>query len=154
MRQFIGTVRPTLWVTIERIFQQLFLLLIFAIQAPLLGPHAFGSITVVMVLVGFWDAAPRFAASDALISIKNIDRLHYSAVTAIFLLLSVVFGGALYWFAEPFARLVGDATLVPVMRALAVLPVTTALPGAPIISPPVSKSSRSSFARSSSHHSS
>jgi PST family polysaccharide transporter len=132
VRQFIGTVRPTLWVTIERIFQQLFLLLIFAIQAPLLGPHAFGSITVVMVLVGFWDAAPRFAASDALISIKKIDRLHYSAVTAIFLLLSVVFGGALYWFAEPFARLVGDATLVPVMRALAVLPVIQSLSLAPM----------------------
>jgi O-antigen/teichoic acid export membrane protein len=43
----------TSWLTTKTVFSQVFAILLFAIQAPVLGPRAFGLMSVVMVFVGF-----------------------------------------------------------------------------------------------------
>ena len=60
--------RPTVWVTAERAFSELFFLALFAIQAPILGPAAFGLVAAVMVFVAFWEGVPGHAMTEALLS--------------------------------------------------------------------------------------
>jgi O-antigen/teichoic acid export membrane protein len=130
---FRGLIRssPTLWITAERVLAQGLNLLILAVQAPILGPRAFGLVAVVMVFVGFWEGVPASAAQDALISIRNIERLHFSTVTAICTLASFVLGAVLFIFSQPIAAALGDVELTSVMRAMAVVPLIQALSIAP-----------------------
>ncbi len=97
----------------------------------MLGPHAFGLVAAVMVFVGFWESVPGAAATDALISIRDIDDTHFNSVTIGSALLGLVIGAALFGFAGPLATAMGDAQLVPVMRAMAALPFIQALSIAP-----------------------
>ena len=122
---------PTAWVTIERVFGQVFGLLLFAIQAPLLGPRAFGLLATAMVFVGFWEAVPGAAAMDALISIRQIDKHHFSTVTLTASLFGIVLGVGLWALSSPLALALGDPNFVSVMRAMAVLPLIQALTIAP-----------------------
>jgi O-antigen/teichoic acid export membrane protein len=121
----------TVWVTIETIFAQLFWLSIFAIQAPILGPYAFGLITLIMVFVGAWEAVPGVAVIDALISIREIDARHFATATTVCTLISLVFGIVIFVFAAPLAMALGDRQLAPLMRAMSVLPLIHAFSIAP-----------------------
>jgi O-antigen/teichoic acid export membrane protein len=123
---------PTLWVTSEIVFAQLFTLFIFSIQAPILGPYAFGLITLIMVFVGFWEAVPGSATTDALISIREIDPLHFNTVTTASTLVSLAVGGIVFGFAKPLATALGHPQLVPLMRAMSALPVIHAFSIAPL----------------------
>jgi PST family polysaccharide transporter len=122
---------PTAWVTAERLFGQIFGLIVFAIQAPLLGPRAFGLLAVVMVFVGFWEAVPGAAATDALISIPDIELKHYGSTTVGATIFSLFLGGAVFAFAGPLSIALGDPNTLGVMRAMSVLPVIQALSIAP-----------------------
>jgi PST family polysaccharide transporter len=132
VHRIFPTLRPTVWVTIENGFGQAFAALIFAIQAPLLGPYVFGSITLAMVCISVWDAVPRLAATDALISIRNIEPQHWSTTTTVGILMSLIFGATVFALAGPLALALGDGELAPVVRALAVLPLIQSLAIAPI----------------------
>lgn len=123
--------RPSVWLMSEKIFAQVFWLLLFTVQAPLLGPYAFGLVTIVTALVGYSELVIGSAATDALISIRNIDDRHFSAVTTACSLICVVFGIVVFAFAGPLAAAFGDARLVPIMRTLAILPLIQAISIAP-----------------------
>jgi len=123
---------PTLWVTAETIFAQLFWVLIFTVQALILGPHAFGLIGMVMIFLGFWESVPGVAITDALISIRSIDNLHLSTATTTCALLCLVLGAAVAGLAKPLATALGHAELAALMRAMAVLPLVHAFSLAPI----------------------
>jgi len=125
---------PTGWVTFQTISQQGFLILIFAIQAPLLGPHPFGMVSVVMVLVGFCEFVLGSAATEALISIKVIDDLHFHTMSLGNLLLALLAGCLFILGADSFAKLFGDPELADVLRVMSVLPVISALSAAPTAS--------------------
>jgi len=127
----MARIPPTAWVTAERIFAQVFGLFVFAVQAPMLGPHAFGLVAAVMVFVGFWESVPGAAATDALISIREIDDTHFNSVTLGSALLGLVIGAGLFGFAGPLSAAMGDQELVPVMRTMAALPFLQALSIAP-----------------------
>jgi polysaccharide transporter, PST family len=122
---------PTVWVTAEKIFTQLFGVLIFAVQAPILGPHAFGVVAVVMVFVGFWEAVPGTAFIDALLSIRAIEPRHFTTVTTVCILVCLGFGAVIFGCAGPLTKTLGDPQLAPVMRAMAVLPLIHAFSIAP-----------------------
>lgn len=124
--------RPTVWVTAERAFSELFFLALFAIQAPILGPAAFGLVAAVMVFVAFWEGVPGHAMTEALLSIREIDNRHFSSVTAAAALLCLLFGVALFAFAQPLAAAFGNAELAGVMRVMAVLPFIQAFSIAPL----------------------
>ncbi len=97
----------------------------------MLGPHAFGLVAAVMVFVGFWESVPGAAATDALISIRDIDDTHFNSVTIGSALLGLMIGAGLFGFAGPLSAAMGDTQLVPVMRTMAALPFLQALSIAP-----------------------
>jgi O-antigen/teichoic acid export membrane protein len=123
---------PTLWVTTETVFSQIFGLIIFSIQAPILGPYVFGLITLIMVFVGVWEAVPGGATADALISIREIDQLHFDSATTVSVVLCLAVAGAVFVFAPPLATALGHADLASPMRAMAVLPAVQAFSIAPL----------------------
>ncbi len=122
LRRLAGMVRPTMWVTAERVFAEVFALALFAVQARLLGPAAFGLVAAVMVFVTFWDSVPNQAAVEALVSVRAIEDRHYFAGATAMVLLSLAFGAVIFACAGPLATLFADAELAPIMRAMAVLP--------------------------------
>jgi PST family polysaccharide transporter len=123
----LSKLSPTAWVTTEKIFAQAFGLIVFAIQAPLLGPHAFGLLSVVMVFVGFWEAVPGFAATDALISVRVMDAEHVTGLLVVTGVSGAIVGLAVMGAANPLARALGYQELAPIMYAMAVLPLLNAV---------------------------
>src|SRR5271170_2005537 len=69
---------PLTWVTIEKLTQQLIWLVIFAILAPILGPHAYGLFAIVMVLIGLSKHLLLDGTTEALLTIGYLDRKHTS----------------------------------------------------------------------------
>lgn len=112
-------------------FSQVFALLLFAIQAPLLGPKAFGLISIVMVFVGFCEYVPGEAAAESLISIREIDAAHFYTMTAVNVFLSVVIGIVVFAGAHRIAAWFGEPELAQMLRWMSVLPAISAFGAAP-----------------------
>jgi PST family polysaccharide transporter len=117
--------------TTKTVFSQIFALLLFAIQAPVLGPKAFGLISIVMVFVGFCEYVPGEAAAESLISIREIDDEHFHTMTAANVLLSLVIGICVFAGANRVAIWFGDPELADLLRWMSVLPVISAFAAAP-----------------------
>ena len=113
---------PTSWLTTKTVFSQIFALLLFAIQAPVLGPKAFGLISIVMVFVGFCENVPGEAAAEALISVREIDERHFSTMTTANVLLSVAIGIVVFVGAGRIAGWFGEPELAAILRWMSVLP--------------------------------
>lgn len=124
----------TSWVTAKTVFSQVFAILLFAIQAPVLGPKAFGLISVVMVFIGFCEIVLGEAVSEALISIRKIDAAHFDTMNTVIVLISAVCGVIVFAGASAAARVYGDDELAPILRSLAILPVISSLGVAPTAS--------------------
>lgn len=122
---------PTSWLTTKTVFSQVFAALLFAIQAPLLGPKAFGLISIVMVFVGFCENVPGEAATEALISIREIEDGHFHSMTCANVLLSVLLGVAVFLLAGRIAAWFGDMELTALLRCMSVLPAISAFAAAP-----------------------
>ncbi len=122
---------PQAWLTLQLVFSQGFGLLLFAVQAPLLGPTAFGLIAIVMVFIGFCEQVLEVASSEALISVKTIDGWHYRTMTTINGLIGLSIGVTVFVAAEPIARLFAEPELAEVLRVMCVLPMISALSSAP-----------------------
>ncbi len=125
-------ISPTTWLTTRTIFSQVFALLLFAIQAPVLGPRAFGLISIVMVFVGFCEFVPGEAAAESLISIRKIEAEHYSTMTFVNVMLSLLIGVGIFLGANRIALWFGDPELPKMLRWMAVLPAVSAFAAAPI----------------------
>ncbi len=104
---------------------------LFAIQAPLLGPRAFGLITLVMIFVGFCEHVLEVASTDALISVREIDARHYSTMTATNAVLSTGLGLGVFILAHRIAVEFREPELEQILRCMAVLPLISALATAP-----------------------
>jgi O-antigen/teichoic acid export membrane protein len=122
---------PTSWLTTKTVFSQLVAVGLFAIQAPVLGPRAFGLMSIVMVFVGFCEFVPCEAAAESLISVRNIERRHFDSMNTVILAFAVLFGAAVFLGADGCARLFGDTELAPILRWMSVLPALTAICAAP-----------------------
>ncbi len=112
-------------------FSQVFAILLFAIQAPLLGPRAFGLISIVLVFVGFCELVLGEASAEALISIREIDDAHFDTMNTVICALSLAFGLAVFFGAHVAARLFGDPEFVPLLHWMAILPVVSAMGSVP-----------------------
>ncbi len=122
---------PTSWLTTKTVFAQLFAVGLFAIQAPVLGPRAFGLMSIVMVFVGFCEFVPCEAAAESLISVRDIERRHFDSMNTVILAFSLLFGAAVFLGADGCARLFGDPELAPILRWMSALPALTAICAAP-----------------------
>jgi teichuronic acid exporter len=127
----LGKISPTSWVTAQNLFKQIFAIALFAIQAPLLGPHAFGLLALVMVFIGFCEYVLEIAGTDALISVKNIEQRHYSTMTTVNVACGVALGALIFAFAPRIAAVFREPELVPLLHFMAVLPIVTVLASAP-----------------------
>jgi O-antigen/teichoic acid export membrane protein len=97
-----------------------------------LGPKAFGLISIVMVFVGFCENVPGEAAAEALISIREIDDRHFRTMTTANVLLSVAIGVAVFAGAHRIAGWFGEPELASILRWMSVLPAISAFAAAPI----------------------
>jgi len=122
---------PTSWLTTKTVFSQVFALLLFGIQAPLLGPRAFGLISIVMVFVGFCEYVPVEAAADSLISIREIDDRHFSTMTTANVVLSLLIGLIVFLGADTIAYWFHDPEVAAMLRWMAILPTISAFAAAP-----------------------
>jgi O-antigen/teichoic acid export membrane protein len=122
---------PTSWLTTKTVFSQVFALLLFGIQAPLLGPRAFGLISIVMVFVGFCEYVPVEAAADSLISIREIDARHFSTMTTANVVLSLLIGLIVFLGADSIAHWFHDPEVAAMLRWMAILPTISAFAAAP-----------------------
>ncbi len=122
---------PTAWTTLRNLFAQGFGLTLFAIQAPLLGPRAFGLITLVMIFVGFVEHVFEVATTEALFALRQPDRRHYATMTTIGGGFGALLGITVALCAEPISAIFAEPDLAPVLRWMAVLPLLSALTTAP-----------------------
>jgi O-antigen/teichoic acid export membrane protein len=118
-------------VTTKSFFAQVFGLLLFAVQAPILGPRAFGLVSIVMVFVGFCETVLCEAAAESLISIRRIDNGHFNAMNTANALIAVICGAIVFFGAPSYAQLFHDDQLVPILRWMSVLPLLSALAAVP-----------------------
>src|SRR3954467_8746838 len=95
-------VSPTAWVTIQTAYTQGFGMAVFAIQAPLLSPRAFGLIAIVMVLISLCETLLD-TATDALISVSRIEPAHYATINGVTAIGGLAVGMLLALAASPLA---------------------------------------------------
>ena len=124
-------ISPTSWLTAQNLFKQIFAIALFAIQAPMLGPRAFGLIALVMVFIGFCEYVLEIAGTDALISVKDIEERHYSTMTTVNVACGITLGALIFAVAPRIATVFREPELVPILRFMAVLPILTVLASAP-----------------------
>ena len=124
-------ISPTSWVTAQNLFKQLFTIALFAIQAPLLGPKAFGLIALVMVFVGFCEYVLEITGTDALISIRDIEPQHYSTMTTMNVVAAAVMGAGIFVFAPTIGALFREPQLADILHVMSALPMLTVLSSAP-----------------------
>jgi O-antigen/teichoic acid export membrane protein len=122
---------PTSWLTTKTFFAQAFGLLLFAVQAPILGPRAFGLVSIVMVFVGFCETVLCEAAAESLISIRRIDDGHFNAMNTANVLIALVCGVIVFAGAPAYAQLFHEPQLIPILRWMAILPALSALAAVP-----------------------
>jgi O-antigen/teichoic acid export membrane protein len=122
---------PTAWVTAQTLITQCFGLLLFAVQAPMLGPRAFGLVGIVMAFLGVCELLVGDAAAECLISIRDINQRHYDSMNTITMLISLAMGGAIFFSAPTLSDWFGEPQLRNIFRWMALLPVITALTSVP-----------------------
>lgn len=122
---------PQGWLTAQIGFSQAFGLLLFAVQAPLLGPTAFGLVAIVMVFVGFCESVLEVAAAEALVSVRSIEPAHYRTMTTVIGALGVVIGITAFSVADGVARVFEEPALADVLQVMCLLPLLSALGASP-----------------------
>jgi O-antigen/teichoic acid export membrane protein len=116
-----------LWVTAQNLFKHGFAIALFAVQAPMLGPKAFGLIALVMVFIGFCESVLEIAFTDALVSVKDIDERHYSTMTTVSVVSGVALGALIVALAPYIAAGFREPELTSILRFMAPLPIFTVL---------------------------
>jgi O-antigen/teichoic acid export membrane protein len=127
----LGALSPTSWLTTKTVFSQIFAILLFTIQAPLLGPRAFGLVSIVMVFVGFCEGVLSETITEALISIREIDATHFDTSNTVNVAVSAVCGLLVFFGARLAAGLFDAPELVPILRCMAILPLISSLAAVP-----------------------
>jgi PST family polysaccharide transporter len=131
MRKRIPLLSPTFWATSHSVFEQAFWIALFALQAPMLGPHAFGVMALAMVFVGFCEFVFVNVASESLVSLNEVDDRHFDTMLTVTVIASVAAAGIIFTGASVYRHLFQDAELAKVLQWMAVLPVVSALSSAP-----------------------
>jgi len=122
---------PASWMSAQNLLAQIIGIALFAVQAPLLGPRSFGLMALVMVFIGFCDTVLQIAATDALISVRNIEDKHYATMTTASAAFAAAIGIGVFVFAHNIAMLFNEPKLETMLRWMALLPLVSVLASAP-----------------------
>lgn len=125
-----NTMSPTSWVTLQTVYTQGFGVAVFALQAPLLGPRAFGLVAIVMVFIGLCEALLD-QGTDVLISVREIEPDHYATMNGVTGLLGLGLGLVLLLFSGLLASGFHEPQLASVAQAMAILPLLAGITCAP-----------------------
>ena len=116
---------------IQTLYTQAFGIAVFAFQAPLLGPRAFGLVAIVMIFVSLFESLLVDTTTDVLISLLNIEEQHYATMNGITLIVAAVIGIALMICAGPLSSIFREPELQAIFRCMAILPLISAFGSAP-----------------------
>ena len=128
----VPALSPVAWVTVGRVAQQVLWLALFAVLAPILGPRPYGMFSIVMVFVGFCELVLIEGATEALITVDELDHLHTTTANLVNGGIALGFSVAISVLAPAIGALFGDQEITRLMWVLAPLPVLAALSATPI----------------------
>jgi O-antigen/teichoic acid export membrane protein len=120
------------WVTAEKFTQQVLLVLLFAILAPLLGPRPYGLFAIVMVIVGFCEFVLGEGAIEALVTVDALDPQHTATANVATGVLSLITSLVLIALAPVVGYVFGDRELTWLVWSLVPLPALSLLSAVPI----------------------
>jgi len=112
------TLSGFVWAFSERFGVQLVQMGIFIILARILAPEAFGLMGMLAVFIAISQSLTDSGFSQALIQKKDADKVDYSSVFFINLVVSIAIYGILYASAPLIASFYGETILVNLIRAL------------------------------------
>lgn len=128
----IPALPPVIWLTAERVTQQMLSLILFAVLAPILGPRPYGIFAIVMVFVGFCEFILLEGAVEALVTIDKLDHKHTTTANRANCLVAIALGLAISALAPSIARALREPEIRDVIWALAPLPLLSSLSAVPI----------------------
>lgn len=123
---------PTIWVTFDRLTQQVIWLLLFLILAPILGPKPYGLFTIVMAFIGFCELVIVGGSVEALLTVPVATDSHLRTANLVTLFAAIIAGGAAFAAASPMASFFNAPELEQMFRVMAPLPVISALTAIPV----------------------
>ena len=123
---------PTIWLTLDRVMQQLVWLALFFILAPILGPKPYGLVAIVMAFIGLCETVLVGAFVESLITIPSVSESHLKTTNLVVSIIGIAMGGLAFVAADPMATFFSSPDLAPLFRALAPLPAISALTVTPI----------------------
>lgn len=110
-----------IWKLLERIGSQGIQFVIQIFLARLLSPEEFGSLAIVLVLINLAQTFVDGGFSSALIQKKNADKLDFSTIFYVSMLMATIIY-ILILYASPYvAQFYGDEELVPILRVLSLI---------------------------------
>src|ERR1700733_2250320 len=122
---------PTMWLTLEKLVQQVMWLILFLILAPILGPKPYGLFTIVMAFIGFCELVIVGATVEALVTHPGATDDHLRTGNLAAMLAAIAAATVAVVAAGPMANVFDAPELAPLFRALAPLPIISALTASP-----------------------
>ncbi len=123
---------PVVWVTAERVTQQVLWLILFTILAPILGPRPYGVFSIVMVFVGFCEFVLGEVAVEALVTVDELDPPHMATANLVTGVMALLASVILLVLAPVLAIAFGEDELQWLTWSLIPLPALSLLSAVPI----------------------
>jgi len=123
--------RPTMWLTIDGVVQQVSWLLLFLILAPILGPKPYGLFTIVMAFVGFCEMVIVKPTMESLVSVPVVTDGHLRTANLVTVAGAVIATAVAFCAAVPIATIFESPELKDLFEILAPLPLISALTATP-----------------------
>jgi O-antigen/teichoic acid export membrane protein len=120
-----------MWLTLEKLVQQVMWLILFLILAPILGPKPYGLFTIVMAFIGFCELVIVGATVEALVTHPGATDDHLRTGNLAAMLAAIAAATVAFVAAGPMANVFDAPELTPLFRALAPLPIISALTASP-----------------------
>lgn len=118
-------VSGTIWKFLERFIAQGVSLIVSVIIARILTPSDYSVVSIVTIFFTFANVIISGGLNTALIQKKDADRLDYSTVLHVSVIVSVIFYIAFFFAAPWIAELYDQPVLVPIIRVMSLsLPIT------------------------------
>lgn len=123
---------PTLWVTAEKLTQQVLWVVLFVVLGPLLGPRPYGVFALAMVAYGWLEAVMTESMAEALLLVPEPGPHHYAVANLANVTVAVAASFFIVLAGFPLSVLIHEPQFPAVMMALAPLPILGALMAGPI----------------------